>query len=1114
MISDRILKTLPGILAVLLYSSGFAEDSLWKISPDTIPNSELSALVQETPHSAKPRTWWHWLNGNVSRQGITEDLEAMAEQGYGGVALFNAGLWMPDGGNDFLSESWINHVTWAAQECKRLGLDFSLHNCDGWSQSFGPWIKPEQSMQMLTWTETTLPANHTGKIHLPEPGKRLGQYTDIATLAYPAMEETLLEPIEVIGPAKQGEYYDLTARFSEPVPLGSISFAGSKIKGARFYEDINAELFVSQDGKDYEKINNIELNIVQDLGTNEITLWVPAEPSRYYRLRIHTAKPFNPGRITYSTAERVQHWAWKSYLGQKRWYGAGARQLTEESVPPVGKHSRGSLAREDLVVVTERLKPDGTLEWKKPDDRTWKILRVGFTPTARGANPNVATHAGRGLECDKFSAEAVRYHYEQYVINLKKRIDKVAPGAMTSFETDSWECGIQNWTSGFEARFEKAFGYDIQEFFPLMLTGTTIGSLDQSSRVLWDWRRFIADQLAQEYYATGRKVAEENAMSYVAEAGGGLQPYADSVGFFNEVDIPMGEFWTDSTTRQGDVTDGVLGMKIDGKLAASSAHTRGGNLAAAEAFTTSPSILFRNHPQRIKKLGDMAFCAGLNQFYFHTFPHRAGYQIQPGITMAYWGMHNNPSNTWWESGKAWIEYLTRCQTLLQAGRFHADILMYSGESIPNFVGWQKEQILPVPAGYDWDVCDFNTLKEAWVEDGVIVLPSGMRYHLLVCPADTRMRPDVVHRIADLTAQGARIMCPKPTASPSFEHYAEADAWITKTAAKVWGSWETNKGDLLVRAYGDGVLMWSDNMQDALDHIGLQPDFQPSTVGFASTDFIHRVVGDTHIYFIRNDEAKRTRKSYRFRVTGKQPELWDPVTGTRAKVQHWKADSDSTTLPIELYPFGSTFVIFQEKGRPGFKKTAKEERTILSIEGPWQVTFPKGRGAPDKITLEKLVSWTEQDDFGVKHFSGTATYRTDFGLPTGSSLHDAALYLDLGDVKNIAEVRINGIGAGSAWTYPYRVELTPHLKTGSNMLEIDVTNTWANRLIGDAHNAPPFQGNNKNKLIIAEFPTWFTRDTREVPGERIGFVPNNIFKKESPLEPSGLLGPVRILAIPQ
>lgn len=1065
------------------------------------PESSLNDSFKNPPHSAKLKTWWHWLNGNIDRESITSDLEAMSAQGYGGVAIFNVSLWLEEGDALFRTEAWMKHLEWAAKECKRLGLDLGIHNCDGWSQSFGPWIKPEQSMKKLTWKEVEIKPGQDQPIRLPQPPTKMGFYRDIAVVAFPTPSEELFTPAEVVGPELKNDMQEMTVRFDQPVPLKSISFLNASITDRRFTDNALMDVFVSDDGENFEKVTSAPFNLVMNMGTTERTIRLHCGPKRFYRFQLHTKKEFKPGTIEFSSRSRVQNWAMKAHLAQRQWYGAGAQELALEPKPPLAQTTPGAVSLKDIQIISDQLQPNGTLDWSPPDNRDWTVLRVGYTLTAHHGNANISTRTGFGLECDKFDADIVRYHLEQHVVDVKHRLDKVAPGTMISFETDSWECGTQNWTDDFGERFLNAKNYDLTKFFPLLLTGTTIESTDLSERVLWDWRYFCSDQLKENYYGTCKKVAEENDLLYVAEAYGGFQPFADSVGYLNQADRPMGEFWTDACTATGDVRKETLGgVKIDNKLAASSAHITGHNIAEAEAFTTSPSSLFRNHPQRIKKLGDMAFCAGINQMVFHTFPHRAGLKVKPGMTMAFWGMHNNPSNTWWEPGKAWIDYLTRCQAMLQAGRFHADILMFSGETAPNYVGWQSQQEIPVPAGYDWDVTDFDILRTASVENGEIVLPSGMRYKLLVCPSDRLIRPAVLKKLLELVRDGANIMCPKPEASPSYENHVESDALVQRAATMVWGNAE---GEI---SYGKGKIFWNEDMQTVLNKINLLPDVSPATVSFAASDFIHRVDGDKDIYFIRNDSPKPIDQIYTFRITGKEPELWNAVTETQSVPDEWEIRNDTTDVRLKLDKFESIFVVFQKPARKTAHKQKAAPVKMTPINGPWKVSFPENLGAPSSIQMQHLTDWTKNSEFGVKYFSGTATYQTTFEIDTEDTDH---VVLDLGTVKNLARVHLNGKDAGVAWTYPYQVDITEFVKKGKNKLDIEVTNTWANRLIGDAFTEVDYKRNPKRKEVMVEFPEWLNKEITEVPGDRIAFLPNFIFTTNSRLESSGLLGPVVI-----
>ena len=863
--------------------------------------------------------------------------------------------------------------------------------------------------------------------------------------------------------------------------------------------------------------------------------------------------------------------------------------------------SDATLAADEVIDPEMIINLTGKKVWSAPPGR-WTIIRVGHTGTGATTHPSTSP----GLECDKMSRDVVRFHLEKMYGPILADSPAQAGKALHSILLDSWECECANWTPEMPKEFAKRRGYDLTRWLPAF-TGRVVKDADSTQRFFWDLRRTVADLVADNHYGVTRDFAHEHKMMLYAEAPGiGTPTVADNLECKGRTDIPMGEFWVNNTAEQN---------IDDPKEAASAAHIYGQNIAAAESFTsTANTAAWKNDPYALKQLGDMEFCLGINRFIFHRYAHQPWLDRLPGMSMGPWGINFERTNTWWNQGSAWIDYLARSQMLLQRGHFFADLLYFYGEGAT--AGFSHKNMNPiVPKGFDYDVCNAEILLgHTSVENGGIVMKSGMRYRVLVLPVTDRMTLPVLRKIEELVRDGATVYGPKPVKSPSLSGPVDGDAAIGKIAAEVWGDCDGVK--TTTHTYGKGRVLWGASLADGL---GTSPDFTASQPGMM---FIHRIDHDSDIYFISNQMKSALTAECAFRVSGKAPELWHSDTGRTETVALYRTADGITTLPIHFDPVGSVFVVFRKdapsdhaisltrNGKPvglasasgkieiqkatfgvpgdpskcrdatgrvkelvesgalespvsdmtkdgdpayGVVKTLTVDCTIdgqaktisatetealslvglasqdgddttlrrhddgtfglettmpgdyeitlasgkklparvntlpqpIMLEGSWQLAFPPKLGAPVAASFDHLMSWTDSPDDGIKYFSGTATYRKQLTVPAGFIGDGRLVILDLGMVKNLAEVSVNGKPLGVLWKEPFRVDITDLARTGANALEIRVTNLWPNRLIGD------------QKLPEKQRITWASVTQ---------------YKADSPLLPSGLLGPVTLRAV--
>jgi hypothetical protein len=1057
---------------------------------------DLEKSFVRPPDEARPLTWWHWLDGNITKEGITADWEAIKRAGLGGAYLFNCGVGMPKGNVKFMQPEWLAMMDHTIKEAERLGLKFGVHNCDGFSQSGGPWMTAETSMKELTWTATDAQGPAAFDAVVEKPHTKEDFYRDIAVVAFPLPQGGPLTGATLRGTLTAAELAKLAdgkpqTKAEFPAGDNSVEFVFAEPRTVRsvvcrdtaphkWEEDFPITMEVSADGKSFRRVGTFTANWDMQHG-GAITAACEEATGKVFRLSFKNPWPASFGEIELSGTARVHFAEAKAGLMRSRGHGAERRHHDAYPGPDRGRALAAELtvARGAVKDLTGRMAADGRLKWDVPPGK-WRILRVGFTSNGHYVSP--ATPEGRGLECDKLDAKLVRFHLDQYVGKLLQRAGPAAGRTFAAMEVDSWECGIQNWTAGFERRFRERLGYDLIPFLPALIEGWIVDSADVTERALWDWRRFLADQFAENYFSVVAEWAKEKGLTYVGESTG-RQAYLYDVSWIRNSAVTMGEFWIDSGPGQG--------VRVDNKVASSIAHTTGKRVIASESYTASPqSARWQNHPFSLKAEGDRAFCAGVNQFVFHTFAHQPYRAPGPGFTFASWGLNFNRGNTWWDTGRAWMEYLTRCNHMLREGQPMSDVLWFVGEDVPNRIAWRDELRPALPAGYDFDGCDAQSLLGAHVENGRIKLPSGTEYRVLLLPSLTTMRPAMLKKVATLARAGATVLGPRPKQSPSLRDLGEGDATAQKLAAELWS----------------GCITSDVSFEDLFKRINLPPDFEwRASAPDAEVLYVHRCVGDADAYFVSNQRYRSEEVTATFRVTGKLPEWWDPATGAIRPLPEFREEAGRVTVPLRLEPADSGFVVFRHKRETVRGKNWLEFKASQPVAGPWQVSFQPNLGAPASAKLDKLISLSEHAEPGIRFFSGTATYSCKFEIADLKS----QTFLDLGDVQVIAEVRLNGRNLGILWKPPFRVDVTDALKPGANDLEVRVTTLWPNRMIGDAAlpDDVPWNRQRPKGAYPLKWPDWLVNGTPRPSGRVTFCTRRNVYTKDDPLLHSGLIGPV-------
>ena len=766
----------------------------------------------------------------------------------------------------------------------------------------------------------------------------------------------------------------------------------------------------------------------------------------------------------------------------------GTYIATKETTTP-SINSDEAVDPSNVVDLTSKMKPDGKLDWQVPEGK-WVILRMGYSLTGKKNHP--ATPEATGYEVDKLSHEHVASYVKQYTGMIGGSVSPYYGKSFRYFLMDSWEAGQENWTENILEEFRKRRGYDPVPYLPA-LTGRIVGSSEASDSFLWDYRLTLSDLLAENHYKLATQMLAKQGIGLYAEAMGiGMPTTGDGLLNKGQVSVPMGEFWTplpndvDTPTREADVRE-----------ASSAAHIYGKPIAATESFTSIPTIPgWGQTPFYLKQLADQNFARGINRIVFHTSDHQpfVDNKHKPGITLGYYGQHYSRNITWAEQAVAWNSYLARCSFLLQQGMPVEDIAYFYGEGAPVTVPYWKKFSPAVPATSSFDYINSDVLlNQSAIAGKLLALKTGMKYRVLVVPDEmTSLSLPMVKKIAALVKAGGIVVAPRVTASPSLTDHASQDA-LSKLVAEVWGPAGGLTGS---HSYGTGKIYWGSTIQDVFTDQGWQPDFTyedpqvTSTYDYpvpkADADIVwaHRETSTADIYFVANQKVRTEDVQTTYRVSGRIPEIWHPDTGIYDEADY-KVERGRTMVKLHLTPEDSVFVVFRAKAQP-HAKPATTSTKLATLDQAWKLTFPPDLGAPAQIDQPALQSWTESTETGVKYFSGTATYAQDFDVDPQWLAANPQIELDLGRVREIAEVSVNGKSVGGIlWKPPFTADIKPALRPGKNHLEIKVTNLWPNRIIGDL---------------------------QPDAAQKYTFVVYKPYKADSPLTESGLMGPVELSGV--
>ncbi|MCP4608572.1 MAG: hypothetical protein GY845_07650 [Planctomycetes bacterium] len=1097
------------------------------------------------PKAARPSAYWLWLNGYVNRDYLETELRQFSEKGIGGLCIFDMGargdtMAAPAPGPAYMSDEFIENIAHTLKLAARFNLNVQLAACSSWDLG-GSWVQPRHASMGLYHTKIRIkgPADYDKVLPFPQlppnsPKTPDGKPAFIKNVAVLAIPEANRQPAhEFIFKLPRADIHKI-----DHVTLYNAPSDNPKRYGKLHLFAKDFSVAVSTDTPEEQSFTEIIRRTLKPNTNPQRFNFEPAE-ARYVRLRIYNGhnpdynmvqlaefevydtsgnnvaaskdidRTKDSALIILSNSQRPSDTKWNAdNLNDGQKTGPTGTWLSTGLPPLVIKD------RSKILDLTKRINNEGKLTCKIPSGQ-WTIIR--FVCANTGEKLKVPSPNSDGLATDHFSHEATRVFIQYLIDRLKQKLGDLRPTALKQLYLPSYEVRGGTWTPDFTEQFRKYCHYDMTPFLPA-LAGCIVENEDTTSRFIYDYRKMLGDLLVDAYYRTASETANRAGLGIEAEAGGPGPPVhqvpVDALKALGAIDEMRGEFWPFRQERS------QLWIV---KETACAAHIYGRKRVHMEAFTGFRH--WQDGPFDLKPSADRAFCEGMNHVVWHTSSHQPPEAGKPGWVYGA-GSHLTPNLTWWPKAKPFIDYLSRCSFMLQQGLFVADVCYYYGDQGFNFV--PAKHIDPsLGYGYDYDVTNAEViLSRMSVKDGRFTLPDGMQYELLVLPDRKDMNLRVLRKIKELVQAGGTVVGPKPTQSNGLTDYPIRDQQVKQLADSLWGNCDGK--NVLERRYGKGKIIWDRSLRDILLARGIGPDFHyTSEKEDADLDFIHRQTRQADIYFIRNRKMRREFVNAHFRVSAKMPELWLPDTGTILKQPVYEHTQEGIRVPLQLEPSGSLFVVFRKSVSrphltsldPGINATTVTEKEIrlttfengsykmktsngrtikfdidripsaLQLTGPWNVYFPVGWGAPNSVTFAELKSWTEHGNPGIHNFSGTANYKKNFRIPRHWFSKDRKIYLDLGNLWSLGEVTLNGHSLGILWKPPYRIEITDAARSGQNKLEIEITNTWANRLVGDTK-LPPDQRYCRTNITYSGTP--------------------GIAWKDIPLRPSGLMGPVKLI----
>ena len=1028
------------------------------------------------PKVYHPGTMIFFIGGNVATQGITADMEAIAEAGISGVILFhgepypgsNVGRVWPGVTPQItcLSELWDEAIVHTAEECRRLGLRFTMHNSPGYAMSGGPWIEPSIAMRHLIWSRTDVERGTSGiTLAKPQPsGEPWRDYKDIAVLAFPTPLEDTGEPLKPqsvksnhpelawtdflagnhrgslsLLPAREHDPYWVEVTFSDAATVRTVEFSSINNFNWSWCYEPGVTVIVQAilpDGTTQEILHTaLPQSSWQDnrpisLACNEIS------DVQTYRISIANKHDMRLGSLRLFSASRKNNWESEA--------GWTLRSIVRHNDNP--KQSQAAFVDLDQIRdVSTMMDEQGNLKWDVPSGK-WTILRIGHVNTGERNVP--APPEATGWECDKFSETGADTHFAGYIGRLSGKDGPLNNGLLNGMHLDSWECRSQTWTTDMEAEFSRIAGYPLRQWLPAVF-GYVVSDHETTIRFLRDWRATIGDLFVNKFYSRMAKLAKDNGLTVSFETSGGDSFHADILEYFKHADIPMCEFWHP-------LSDEYVGSQNYKPIKPTASATRlyGKPRVAAEAFT-SFNLSWDEHWDMLKEVTNINCIEGVTHFVFHTYTHNPRTDFLPPGT-SFGSNIGTPflrGQTWWKHMPEFTSYLSRCTYLLERGKPVSDVLWYLGDEINH----KPDQNAPFPEGFKYDYCNPDILlNRLSVRNGMIITPEDIRYRILWLPDNLRMLPQTLEKLHILIRDGATVVGDAPHKLATLSGAATAKQRFDRAVENIWGK-TPERG---IRKLGKGVVVSGMTLAEALNELKIEPD-----VTGDDALWMHRRIDGADWYYVCAPKGGSFSGTLDFRNNNGTAEIWDPVTG-KTTFADARLNGDRTSVTLHLPQAGSCFVVFRKNGglpkigrRHGGLNPQSPNNGILNqvqydtqlyipLSSPWILSFPEGWGAPSTIQIDELKAWKDLDvSDEAKAFSGTVTYTTTFDA--GELKQGMCLLIDLGRVEMIAVISLNGKQVRTLWTPPYSVDVTDAVRSGVNTLTVEVTSTWFNRLVYDA-----------------------------------------------------------------
>lgn len=1048
------MKHIYPLLILILLSSCYKKTS----DNDTLADALYG--FNNIQDSTKTKVWWFHGETETTKEGITADLEAYKKAGVGGVVYYDQSHGKAENALPGFSEEWWEMLRFSAEEAQRLGLSFEINISNGFVAG-GAWITPEYGMKRLAANEIIVKGAKYFEDIITPPSNYI---KDVAVLAFPiptaghkstktetyklssnnsidleSIFDLKINNLTKIPIHKPGSSVFINIEFEnefdarsityEVRPKGKATTSATNVPappqetfvgtGYRILPDLG-QLEVSTDGINYTKVCDLKPIYRAHESWRQKTISFPTASGKYFRLNLHDwweeddrSPDMQLGKVVLDGAARVDQWEEKAALFSE--------YIESENTPSYSNSE--TIDINQIINITDKMDANGTIKWDVPEG-DWKIIRFAYIPT--GGRSKHGRKNLLGPECDKLSAKAAEFHWNNYAGKIIDSLKASSSGNVIGVVMDSHEAGAQNWTDNFIEEFAQRQGYDPTLFLPAMM-GYVINDKETTTGFLYDIRRNVSDMIADNYYGTFNRLCRENGITFTAQAvGNALCIVSDPIKAKSRVDKPQGEFWPIHPDGNYDI-----------KESSSAAHMYGKNIASAEAYTDAK---YSHSIADLKTLADYAYAYGINEFVICASAYQPWLDKTPGNTGG--GRHYciNRNNTWWDYSTPFWEFQARCAYMMRKGTPSIDLCVYLGENAP--VKILTHRLPDIPGGFDFDAFTTDALiTRMSSKNNKIHLPNDMSYSMMILPRNGELTLEALRKIASMVKDGITIYGPKANLSGTFKDIDNKEEYH-KLANQLWGD---NIADSGFNKYGKGRVFWGMPLEEAIKLAEITPDI---TMDIGNTKdnmiyFSHRKLKDADVYFLANrkDEIEQTLFTFAEKATYAQ--LWNPATGERFALDALQ-NENGTSIELEMHPRESFFIVLTNKDEALPKMKINKSERKEDISNQWNVFFDPQLGGPGDVIFDTLIDWTNHTNTGIKYYSGTAVYKKEIDI---ASTHNS-VSLDLGNPDFVARVFVNSMDTGIIWCSPWTLDISKYLQSGKNNIEIHVANSLINRMVYD------------------------------------------------------------------